>query len=466
MFYDLAQIEISAGKGGNGCISFRREKFVPKGGPDGGDGGDGGDIIIAARAGLRDLAFVRRRRKFSATNGGAGEGAKKNGRRGKNLIIAVPCGTQIFEEADAAQPPATAAQSTAASLLADLVADGQRFLAARGGEGGRGNARFATATRRAPRFSELGLIGEKKKILLKLKLLADAGLLGFPNAGKSSLLRVISNAKPKVADYPFTTLAPMLGTVEDAQSHQQFTVADIPGLLEGASGGAGLGDEFLAHLERSSLLIHLVDVGGYYGNGPLTNFKVINKELSSFSAKLAAKSQLVAVNKIDLVAKADALAVASALAAEIAARFRAGDPAFAWLGGADGAAADVDGSQAVLIVSAATGQGTQTLISRVFDLLQELWQNALPRPVEQAAGHITYHPGEEEGWRAVVENGQFIVRGSAIEKLVARTDFSNDEAVSYLQEQLKRLGVSEALRRAGARSGEAVQISGKEFELW
>ncbi len=466
MFYDQATVEIQAGKGGNGCISFRREKFVPRGGPDGGDGGSGGDVIFAAGASLRDLAFLRRRRKLNAGNGRAGEGNKKHGSRGRDLLIEVPCGTQVFEQgwAEKQGSGAAAGAQHAALPLADLVAAGQRYTIAHGGEGGRGNARFATSTRRAPRFAELGLPGERKRIMLKLKLLADAGLLGFPNAGKSSLIRIISNAKPKVADYPFTTVAPMLGTVEDPRSRNQFTIADIPGLLEGASRGSGLGDEFLAHLERSSLLIHLVDVNGYYGKRPLQNFKIINRELAGFSRDLAAKPQFVVVNKTDLVSEERAGAVARSLAAEVARRFRVGDPAFAWLGDGEGHISR-KGGPAVLMVSAATGQGAQALISRVFDLLARL-RLKLPAKQAEQLSHVIYRPGEREGFSATAENGRFFVRGRAVEKLVARIDFGNDEAVSYLKQQLERLGVSEALRQAGARRGQAVQIGGTELEFW
>jgi len=452
MFYDRAKIEIRAGKGGNGCISFRREKYVPKGGPDGGDGGDGGDVVFVATHRLRDLAYFQHRRHFHARKGGMGEGAKKNGRRGEDLVIEVPCGTQIYESD---------------KLLADLVADGQKFTAARGGEGGRGNARFVSSARRAPRFAELGLPGEEKTIELKLKLLADVGLLGFPNAGKSSLLRIISRAKPKVADYPFTTVAPMLGTVEDMESKQQFTVADIPGLLEGAADGVGLGDEFLAHLERTMLLIHVIDAGGYYGKDPVENFTVVNKELAVYSPQLAAKMQLVAVNKLDLVGKDEAGNVAAKLAAEVWRRCRGGDPAFSWLlDEAGGDVDEVDGTRAVLLISAATGQGIQNLVRRVFSLLQKAWERA-PVPARCAPnGHTTYRPGEEERWEVVVEDGRYRVCGAAVEKLVAKTDFDNDEAVAHLQERLERLGVSDALRQAGAGDGEEVEIGGVEFELW
>ena len=452
MFYDRAKIEIRAGKGGHGCISFRREKYVPKGGPDGGDGGDGGDVVFRATNGLRDLSYFQRQRHFRAGKGGMGQGSRRNGRRGDDLVVEVPPGTQILE---------------GGRLLADLVSDGQSFIGARGGEGGRGNARFVSSTRRAPRFADLGLAGDEWTLELELKLLADAGLLGFPNAGKSSLLRIISHAKPKVADYPFTTVAPMLGTVEDPVAHRQFTVADIPGLLEGASEGVGLGDEFLAHLERTGLLVHLIDAGGYYGRDPVDNFVAINHELASYSPELAAKWQLVALNKIDVSGPETVRDVTVRLAAEITARCRAGEPAFAWLlAEAGGDPDEVNGGRAILPVSAATGQGASELVRRAFALLEEAWRQAPAPAATEPEGHTVFRPAEEEHWEVVAADGRFSVRGSVVEKLVARTDFENDEAVSYLQQRLERLGVSEALRKAGAADGEEVEIGGMEFELW
>ena len=453
MFYDRAKVEIRAGRGGHGCVSFRREKFVPKGGPDGGDGGDGGDVIFEASLRLRDLMFFQRQRHFRGGNGRPGRGSNKHGRRGEEAVVAVPMGTQIFDEDG--------------ELLADLIADGQRFVAARGGGGGRGNARFVSSTRRAPRFSELGLAGDELTVCLKLKLLADAGLLGFPNAGKSSLLRMISHARPKVADYPFTTVAPLLGTVEEPERRNQFTVADIPGLLEGASEGVGLGDQFLVHLERTRLLIHLVDAAGYYGRDPLDNFLTINKELAGFSPELAAKWQLVVVSKVDLVGEDEADGLADRLAAEIVRHCRAHDPAFAWLlEDAGGDPDEVDGSQAVLRISAATGAGMAGLIRRAYGLLQRAWTRKPAIVITEPEGHITYRPGAEDHWEVVEEEGRYRVVGHVVERLVARTDFENEEAVGFLQERLERLGVSDALREAGAAPGEDVAIGEMEFELW
>ncbi|MBE0429181.1 MAG: GTPase ObgE [Thermoleophilia bacterium] len=452
MFYDRATLEISGGKGGSGSVSFRREKYVPKGGPDGGDGGDGGDVVFVASSRLRDLAFFQRQRHFRAGNGRQGQGAKKHGRRGDDATIEVPCGTRILSEDG--------------ELLADLTAGGQKFVAAQGGQGGRGNARFASSTRRTPRFAELGLVGEGMTVSLELKLLADAGLLGFPNSGKSSLLRRISHAKPKVADYPFTTLSPMLGTVEAPGLEGQFTVADIPGLLEGASRGVGLGDEFLAHLERTRLLIHLIDITGYYGQEPEDNFVTINGELTDYGGGLREKWQLVTLNKIDLSGAEEVKRVRQGLAGRIFEMCRAGDPAFSWLiEEADGVIEAVDAGHAVVPVSAATGKGIDVLVLRAYELLQKAWKKK-PAPAAELEGHITYRPAADDFWEVTVEAGAYRVRGPAVEKLVARTDFSNEEAVGYLQERLEQLGVSEALRKAGAIPGQDVSIGEMEFELW
>jgi GTP-binding protein len=283
MFNDRARIQVEAGRGGDGGLSFRREKFVPKGGPDGGDGGRGGDVVAVADAALRDLSAFRARRRFAAGRGGNGRGGRKHGADGETIELSLPVGTQIRE--------------TDELLVADLASPGARVVLAGGGSGGRGNAHFATPTRQAPRFAEVGLPGERRELELHLKLLADAALAGLPNAGKSSLLRRISNAKPKVAAYPFTTIAPVLGTV-DGPDGRQLTVADVPGLIEGASEGAGLGHEFLAHLERARLLVHVIDASE---GDAAERFHTIDAELAQYGAGLAERPQLVVLNKLDLV---------------------------------------------------------------------------------------------------------------------------------------------------------------------
>lgn len=283
MFHDRARIHVRAGRGGDGGLSFRREKFVPKGGPDGGDGGRGGDIALLAEAALRDLSGFRAKKKFRAESGGSGRGTRKHGADGETIELTVPVGTQVF--------------AADGSLVTDLTHDGQRLVVARGGSGGRGNSHFATPTRQTPRFAETGLPGEERELDLHLKLLADAALAGLPNAGKSSLLRRISNAKPKVADYPFTTLAPVLGTV-DGPDGRQLTVADVPGLIEGASEGVGLGHAFLAHLERARLLVHVIDASEE--TSVAERFATIDRELVLYGAGLEERSQLVVLNKVDM----------------------------------------------------------------------------------------------------------------------------------------------------------------------
>src|ERR671935_2780939 len=282
MFNDRARIHVQAGRGGDGSLHFRREKHVPKGGPDGGDGGDGGDVVLLADPALRDLSKLQRRRWIKAARGENGRGARKHGANGADAELRVPVGTQVFTDAG--------------DLIADLAHPGARVVLAKGGHGGRGNARFVSSTRQVPRFAEVGPPGEERDLELRLKLLADAALVGLPNAGKSSLLARISNAKPKVADYPFTTLQPVLGTVDTDE--RQLVVADVPGLIEGASEGAGLGHEFLAHLERARLLVHVIDAGE---DDAAKRFQAIDRELRAYGAGLSERPQVVVLNKIDLL---------------------------------------------------------------------------------------------------------------------------------------------------------------------
>ena len=319
MFHDRADIHVAAGRGGDGGLSFRREKFVPKGGPDGGDGGRGGDVVLIADSDLRDLSALGPKRKFRAGSGDNGRGSGKDGADGQDVELHVPVGTQVFTEDQ---------------IVADLAAPGARVAVARGGAGGRGNRHFATPTRQAPRFAETGLPGEDLQLDLRLKLLADAALVGFPNAGKSSLLRRISNAKPKVADYPFTTLQPVLGTVESPDG-RQLTVADVPGLIEGASKGVGLGHEFLAHLERARLLLHVIDVAA---ENVELQFRQIDHELEEYGAGLPQRQQAIVLNKVDLLPEPPPFELRD------------------------------DRIVAVFRVSAATGQGIDELKRKLFEL--------------------------------------------------------------------------------------------------
>lgn len=285
-FIDEALITVSAGKGGSGCVSFRREKYIPRGGPDGGDGGDGGDVIIRTTSRRRTLQTFRFKRAFNAQSGGYGEGRQRSGKKGEDLIIDVPPGTMITN-------------AETGELVCDCVADNQEQVVAKGGMGGRGNTRFKTATNRAPRFAQPGTPGEAFSLKLELKLLADVGIIGSPNAGKSTFLSRISSARPKIADYPFTTLSPVLGVVDTGHG-EPFVAADIPGLIEGAHTGAGLGIQFLRHVERTGVLLHLIDASSIDPEDPLSIYRIINRELSGFSSQLAEKPQVVAINKMDL----------------------------------------------------------------------------------------------------------------------------------------------------------------------
>jgi GTP-binding protein len=382
VFHDRARIEVRGGKGGDGALSFRREKYVPKGGPDGGDGGNGGDVVLVADPDLRDLSFFQRKRAFEGGRGGSGRGQSKHGAEGKTVELAVPVGTQVLDEA--------------ARLVVDLAHPGARAVVARGGPGGAGNRRFARPTQRTPRLAEVGWPGEGWTIELRLKLLADAALLGFPNAGKSSLLRRISNATPKVADYPFTTVAPVLGTV-DAPDGRQLIVADVPGLLEGAHEGVGLGDEFLAHLERARLLLHVIDA-----TEPVEErFAAIDRELHGYGAGLDERPQIVVLNKVDLVNEPPSLGL--------------DDPRIL----------------AVLPASAATGAGIEELKHALFELVPE----AAPEQTaeDEIADFLVYRPRPERRrpFRLFRTDRGFRVRGEATEDELRAAGVKPGDAVEF-----------------------------------
>jgi GTP-binding protein len=396
MFDDRARIHVQAGRGGDGSLHFRREKHVPKGGPDGGDGGPGGDVVLVADPNLRDLSAFRAKRRFKAGSGAPGRGALKHGATGEAIEIRVPVGTQVFDED--------------AQLIADLTSSSARIVAARGGIPGRGNKRFASPTRRTPRFAETGLLGEEATLDLHLKLLADAALAGLPNAGKSSLLARISNAKPKVADYPFTTLAPILGTVDAPDGTRQLTVADVPGLIEGASEGVGLGHEFLAHLERANLLLHVIDASE---DDTAERFATIDAELAAYGAGLESRPQAIVLNKIDL---------------------RADEPPF-----------DVDDPRIVRVfrVSCATGAGIDELKRALFELCPP--QAPSEAPADGLVDFLVYRP--KPGGRRF---------------RVLRTDrgFRISGVVPSDEEEL-----AAALKAAGARTGDEVEVDGEVLEV-
>jgi GTP-binding protein len=399
VFHDRASIRVVAGRGGDGALSFRREKFVPKGGPDGGDGGRGGDVVLLADAGLRDLSAFRTRTTYRAGRGASGGGSRRTGAEGEDVVLRVPVGTEVWDAA-------------AEELLADLAAPGRRVVVAAGGEAGRGNARFATATRRTPRFAETGLPGEEAELELRLKLLADAALVGLPNAGKSSLLRRISNATPKVAAYPFTTLQPVLGTVDAPGRDRQLTVADVPGLIEGASEGVGLGHEFLAHLERARLLVHVIDVSEEDLEG---RFRLIDRELALYGAGLELRPQVVVLNKVDLVT----------------ARPRVG--------------VEDDRILRVLHTSTATGEGIDALVAALFELCPEE-----PPPLEapvapELVDFLVYRPAPpaRRAYRVLRTERGFRVAG---------TPPADPEELEA------------ALRAAGVRRGQEVELGDEVLE--
>jgi GTP-binding protein len=427
MLYDKARIFVQGGGGGNGVSSFRREAHVPHGGPDGGDGGRGGDVVLLCDDSLRDLQSFKRWPHQKAKRGRHGEGALRHGARGEDLVVRIPPGTRV-----------TAWDGT----TYDLVAPGTRVVIARGGPGGRGNKRFATPTRQAPRFAERGLPGEEGWVDLQLKLLADVGLVGVPNAGKSSLLARLTRAAPKVADYPFTTLEPVLGTLEGED--RQLVIADIPGLIEGASEGAGLGHDFLAHVERTRLLVHVLDLSPLDGSDPEDNFATIEAELAAHDARLAALPRVLALSKADLV-PADEAAAAAARWRE---RLGEGVP--------------------VIVTSSATRQGLDELAAELLHRVPlEAPRTGEPLAAEEElAEHRTFRPAAARGWHVDrAPDGTFRVTGEPVERLLARHDLENDEALAHVEHRLRRMGVVRALEAAGFEPGDDVEIAGVIFEL-
>jgi GTPase len=421
MLADRARIEVRAGRGGDGASSFRREAHVPKGGPDGGDGGRGGDVRLRCDDSLRDLQSFRRRGHYRAGRGGHGQGALRHGADGEALIVLVPPGTQV-ERWDGRRY--------------DLVRPGQEVTIARGGPGGRGNKHFATAVRQAPRLAEKGLPGEEGEVELRLKLLADVGLVGLPNAGKSSLLARMTRAAPKVAAYPFTTLEPVLGTI-DAED-RQLVLADIPGLIEGASAGAGLGHDFLAHVERTRLLVHVLDLAPLDGSDPERNFEVIERELAEHDPRLAALPRVLALSKSDLVTPEVAAAAAKEWAARVA--------------------------FPVLVTSSATGAGLGELRGGL--LARVPVREAAPEVEDEVADYAVFRPAAGREFSVSrAPGGEWVVSGEAVERLVARFDMDNEEAQAHVERRLARMGVIEALAREGFEPGDDVEIGGIVFEL-
>jgi GTPase len=423
MLHDKARIFVRGGDGGDGVVSLRREAHVPKGGPDGGDGGRGGDVVLVCDPSLRDLSTFRRGAHLKASRGRHGQGGNKQGATPPPLEVRVP--------------PGTAVEADDGDARWDLVAAGQRAVVARGGLGGRGNRHFATATRQTPRFAERGLPGEERWLELRLRLLADAGLVGLPNAGKSSLLARLTRARPKVADYPFTTLEPVLGMLE--RDDRQLVLADIPGLIENASAGAGLGHEFLAHVERCRLLVHVLELQPLDGSDPVRNYATVEHELGQHGHGLADLPRLLCISKADLLPP-DRL---------------------------DAAVEEWEGrvGRPVLATSAATGRGLDELRSAIFRHVPAEPATAATAG-EARAAHRVYRPGAGDAVRVErVGPGAFRVEGERVERLVARHDVDNDEALRYVEERLRALGVIRALEAAGFEPGDDVEIAGVVFEL-
>src|SRR3954454_128510 len=422
MLYDKARIFVQGGGGGSGAMSFRREAHVPRGGPDGGDGGHGGDVVLVCEPSLRDLQTYKRKAHYKARRGAHGQGALRHGATGESLELRVPPGTVVTSED---------------GRVFDLVRPGQRVVVARGGGGGRGNKHFAHATRQAPRFAEKGLPGEEGWLELRLKLLADAGLVGLPNAGKSSLLRRLTRAAPKVADYPFTTLEPVLGVL-DAED-REVVLADIPGLIEGASGGAGLGHEFLAHVERTRVLVHVLELAPIDGSDPAENWATIERELAAHDERLAALPRVLALSKADLVP-----AGAAGARSEWARRLGEDVP--------------------VIVTSSATGEGLDALAGTLVGLVPEA-----PAVVDEPgdlAEHMTFRPAADRGFEVSrLSDGSFRVAGRGMDALIGRYDLENDEALAHVEHTLERIGVVRALEDAGFEPGDDVEIGGVVFEL-
>lgn len=420
MFTDYTKIIIKSGDGGNGAITFRREKYVAAGGPDGGDGGKGGDIYFVVDPDANTLINFRYNKKYKAQNGENGSGNNCYGKKGEDLYIKVPAGT-VVKDAETGK------------VIADLSRQGQKELILPGGRGGKGNSHFATATRQAPHFAQGGEKGIEKEIILELKLIADVGLLGFPNVGKSTILSVVTSARPKIADYHFTTLEPNLGVVK-TEYGDSFVIADIPGIIEGASEGIGLGLKFLRHIERTRLLLHVIDVSGTEGRNPVQDFKTINKELEKYSKKLSARKQIIVANKIDAMQDESLFTELEEMAKKK--------------------------EIPIYKISAATGEGLKELFTNVSKELK-----LLPKEeIIDAEERVVYTLKEDEkGFEINKIDGEFVVSGPDVDRLMSRVNLADNESLYYFQKMLVNLGIDEALRNAGVRDGETIRFNDWEF---
>lgn len=420
MFIDRARIFVQSGKGGDGMSSFRREKFVPKGGPDGGDGGHGGNVVLVADRNVNTLVDFRFRRLFKAKPGGKGQGANCYGRNAEDLLITVPLGTIVKDE-------------ESGQIIADLSHDGQQAIVAKGGRGGRGNWHFRSSSNRTPTFAERGEPGEERWLRLELKVLADIGLLGYPSVGKSSILRKVSAAQPEVAAYHFTTLNPILGVV-DLSDHRSFVMADIPGLIEGASEGVGLGHDFLRHIERTKILVHVLDVSGMEGRDPIEDYEKINEELRKYSEKLSRKKQIIAANKIDMLGDSDNLERLKAYMDER--------------------------GQEVCPICAMTGEGLEVLLERLWDLLETYVEEP-----EEIAEEVVYKAQDKPDFEVKrADDGAFVITGPRIENLVAMTNFDDDQSLRRFQRIWRYMELDKLLKEKGICDGNTVRICEMEFE--
>ncbi len=421
MFIDIANISLKAGKGGNGVVAWRREKFEPSGGPFGGDGGNGGSIILKADEGIRTLMDFRYKRSYKGQNGEDGRSKKQFGSKGEDIILKVPVGTLVKDE-------------VSGGVIVDLKEKDQTFVIVKGGRGGRGNAKFATPTRQAPGFAEAGTKGQEREIILELKLIADVGLIGYPNVGKSTILSLLSAAKPKIANYHFTTLKPNLGVVR-VEDEKSFVLADIPGLIEGASEGIGLGHDFLKHVERTSVLVHVLDVSGSEDRDPIEDFYTINQELSDYNEKLATKAQIIAANKMDIPESVEQL---ERLKAEFEPK-----------------------GYTIYPVSAATGEGIDGLKYGIWELLSNT--EIVDETYDEE--YVGYKEVEET---IIVrkEDDVYIVEGTFVERLLESVYFDDVDSLRFFQDTLRKKGIIEELEKLGVEEGDSIFISDFEFEFF
>ncbi|MEK4222872.1 GTPase ObgE [Bacillus sp. FSL W8-0116] len=427
MFVDQVKIYVKGGDGGNGMVAFRREKYVPKGGPAGGDGGKGADVVLEVDEGLRTLMDFRYQRHFKAPRGENGMSKNQHGKNAEDMVVKVPPGTVVIDD-------------DTKEVIADLTEHGQRVVVAKGGRGGRGNTRFATPANPAPEICEKGEPGEERYVVLELKLLADVGLVGFPSVGKSTLLSVVSRARPKIADYHFTTIVPNLGVVE-TEDGRSFVMADLPGLIEGAHQGVGLGHQFLRHIERTRVIVHVIDMSASEGRDPYEDYVTINNELKEYNLRLTERPQIIVANKMDIPEAHENLK-----------RFKE----------------KLQEDYPVFPISAATREGIRELLFAIADKLEETPEFPLHDAEEKQGVHrvvYKYERPEEEFTITRDPDGAFVLSGAKIEKLFKMTDFTRDESIRRFARQMRSLGVDEALRAKGAKDGDTVRLLDYEFEF-